>query len=337
MDKQQNMDEAMLVKNIHKFIENAKLQRNGTALREGEDKISVDSALYYIDVTLNYTYCFPTESYYNTIIDSTQIHMNIENESELYFSDALSAYNDAVDSLRVLYSYVSDSNKYLIGVQCKDLGNNITNSEKQILVIAFIGIGNSSTVLSQHGAFPEDLSYWFEKDSHLCSGEGIVGAPNVLESEIIFKYKPSISPNYHVFFGPPYCDYNPEYWQFQYDDDFNNYCDYRIFYAVSTNGSLSCSPPDYDMCARCLEFNQNNSGLHEMDFYLVDGAEHILLWWLENENPDGLSFLLCNFLSYDKIQGSIEQIGHELHYKFGEKHIVPVTIGYPIPINIIPE
>ena len=326
LDSQQDQDEYFLIKKIHRFIDLAEQNRNGLSLKSGE-KVIIDSAFFYIDATFNYTYCFHTSKYNKMHWDTTYTEFPVDTESEVLLDDVLIAYNDAVDKVRLKYIAISDTTKKLVAVVFEDMGTN-ANNHRQVRIISQIGTGTSTgSILGTSGNFNIDDEYWFEEGSYRCDETGEEGAPDILEYEIYFKYLPAFPPNYRVWFSNSEI-YSPVYSSFQIDYTPDNYCDYRIFYADNEINTI-------DDETKCLDYDQNGSGIHEMDFYL-DGAEYVLLYWRDNPttNPDGKDFENCFFTH--KVLGDPYRIKHELNYTFGIKHVIESTsinAHYPLAID----
>ena len=334
-DKDQIQNDNELILKIHKFQELAKQQRNGIILKSGK-KTSIDSALFYIDATFNYTYCFSTNVYNKIHRDTTYTCFPNDQNEEVLFDDVVTAYNKSVDGVRLKYRSVSDTSKKLVAVVFEDLGTD-ANNYRQVMVISQIGTGTSlGSILGTSRNFDIEDEYWFLRDSWMCNESNYgIGAPNVLQNETNFIFRPAPPPNVHVWFSALEI-FEPNYLNYSVGNTIDNYCDYHIFYANSSIGSLQCLPPDYNNCARCLDYNQGNSGIHEMDFYL-DGTSYVIFDWLNDviKNPYNKSFKSISIYSYDEFnqQTGVEQIGHNLSITFGKRH-ESVIVPAQYPINI---
>jgi hypothetical protein len=310
------------VKNIHHFLEQAKLMRSGSFSKSG-NLISFDSAVFYIDVCFNYAYGFHTSPYGNMILDTSVISLPLNSSGQVLYEDLLTAFNESVDSVRNHFINVSSNNKNLLGILTNKLDGE-TDHRGRILVISQIGTGvPPGSILNPSGQFNEDAEYWYERDSWSCDNIDSVGAPNVLESEIWFKYKPAVAPGYRVWFHSIE-GYYPEYTDFQVDNTPDNYCDYRIYFASSEHGPVTS-------VTKCLDYNQNNSGIHEMDFYF-EGAEYILNFWLNNIDSLGKSFQNCTF-NHVYASNNHSVYYHTEQFFFGFKLLTKTENKYPLSIN----
>ncbi|MCF8347469.1 MAG: hypothetical protein K9G61_01530 [Bacteroidales bacterium] len=319
--------ERLLIQRINSFqVASAQLQ-TGNYEKNGS-RLSIDSALYLIGTTIKFTYCFPTSIYNKAIWDTTFISLPVDPQLEdVLYTDAVSSYNNCVDSVRAKYRAIIDTTKKLIGVVIQDLGTG-SSLNRDIRVIAQFGTGNSTTsLLDGNSRFDESDAYYYQDGSYRCDGTFPgEGATDILESEVLFKYLPVPVPGYHVWFEAGGLPYTPNYYDFEGDGNIDNYCDYKIYYANSSVGSITSE-------TECLEYDQGNSGIHEMDFYL-QGADDIVAHWLEYNNPNSKSFETCSFIDWSNPPST--EIMHILQFTFSIKHITPITGGtgtYPIPID----
>lgn len=293
------------------------------------DPIQVKTEKYYtasevfnlIGATLNYTYCFPTENVKNIEWVEQIIEIPISLQLGILESDAVAAYSSAIDYVRVSFRSIDKTDKYLLSVFIKDLG--IENSTKlRLKLVSQIGNGiNPGTT-----GFENTDEYFFTRDSYKCDETGEEGAPNILEQMIYFKYKTAPAPGWHIWYWPQ-TDYQPYYSNFGTGNPIDNFCDYKIFYASSSVRTISSE-------TKCLGYDQANSGINEMDFYL-NGADQICYNWLMSSslNPNGYDFNNCSFLSSND---NNTQIQHFLYFNFGHRNAVKEeeeANDYPIMID----
>ncbi|MCF8229444.1 MAG: hypothetical protein K9G58_09225 [Bacteroidales bacterium] len=308
---------------VHHFMDLADQQRNGTQLKSG-DKVSLDSAFFYLDATFNYTYCFPASTYNNMIWDTTYLEYPVDQNNEALMDDVTDAYNEAVDSIRQAYRDISDTSKKLIAVVFEALGTDASDN-MQLMAIAHIGTGSSlQSMLDANGDFDPDDEYWWLRDSYKCDYSGSKGAPNIIDEELMFKYKPAPPPNkkYHY--------YDLETVQFEWDNypnpdgNTDNYCDYFIYYASESVATITDE-------TKCLDYGQTPLAIHEMDFYL-DGLDDIISDWLENSNPEGKYFESVYTFSYSSSIYDL-YIYHQPMLTMGKRFVV-YEDEEPFPISI---
>ncbi len=315
-----------LITSIHRLLQDTEQQETGVHYKS-DSIVPIDSAIYYIGATLNYAYCFPTETYRNSHKISATITLEMESESQINYDEVLSSYSDVVADLRTEYLLVSESDKHLIVVTIEDMGNNLDNSEREIKVNGIVGVGNSLSLSSPYGVFPTDLAYKYQEFSSKCDGTGVgTGAADLIESEFMFYHFPAPAPQYHVWYWPTE-EFTPYHIDYKAYDPVtqspDNYIDYYIYFA-----SNSVSPITNE--TRCLEYDQGGSGVHELDFYLF-GAEYIMDDLIDEEVTEGYSFISLHIASRAINGGAI--IRHELTYEFGDRHVTIFSTGYPTNIE----
>ncbi len=319
--------EESIVNNIHSFLEKSALAREGGVLKSSTE-ITVDSAKFLVGSTINYTYGYATSGYQRSIWDTLYVGIPVNfGTGMVYYDAAVSAYNECVDSLISLYRAIEDTTKIFVGISMEDLGTN-GSLQRELLIIAHFGTGGCKlSILNQNGLFNFDDEYWYRDNSYNCLEQGNLGAPDILEREILFKFLPAPVPGYHVWFESETTDFEPDYNIFQGDGNIDNYCDYFIFYANSNVGTI-------DNNTKCLGYNQQGFGISEMDYYL-DCADSITRYGLEEENPYDYSFYTCSIISHNPTINGVEILEHDFGFKFAKKHLSPNPVGggiYPIPI-----
>ena len=337
-----SISDNQLEKNILNFLEFAKEIDNGSSPKTG-DSISIDSAIFYLDATLNYTYCFTDANYERLIRDTSYVTVDLLSNEWTTQNSAAEAYTDAIDEIKTKYTSITDTTKRLVSVMVVDLGLDTPN-KKKLQIISFVGTGSSgASILNSSGKFPIDEEYWFMHDTWTCDMRLIgSGAPNILQNETMLNLRPTPPANQHIWFigsevyTPDILDPLLRYKASHIPN--NNYCDYYIFFAdegVGGVGSLECQGPSYNNCARCLDYDQGGSGIHEMDFYL-DGTEYVINRWLNDVTLNGQdkSFELIEILGDEYVDDyGFKIIRHMLDITFGIRHVAYSNNQYPISIE----
>ena len=83
-------------------------------LKEGEE-ITVDSAIWYLEATSNYTYGDGSVETIETTSDSAFITLEIVN-SKIFVNEVYAKYQVMIDSIRAYYQSISESDKQLMAV-----------------------------------------------------------------------------------------------------------------------------------------------------------------------------------------------------------------------------
>lgn len=294
----------------------------GTLLKT--DKYYSSSEVYnLIGSTLNYTYCFPTENVKNIEWVEQTIEIPVSSILGIRESDAIAAYNSAIQNVRASFRSIDKTDKFLLSVFVKDMGID-SNSKLRLKLVSQIGSGaNPGTT-----GFEDADEYFFARDSYKCDGTGEEGAPNIFEQMIYFKYKSAPAPGWHIWYWPQ-TTYQPLYSNFScvgQNNPLDNFIDYKIFFASSSVGTITSE-------TECLGNNQANSGIHEMDFYL-DGADQICNSWLSSSvlNPNDYDFCSNFFTSINN--GNVIQ--HNLIFNFGKRNAIKKdeeATTYPVAID----
>lgn len=134
------------------LIDNFKLKLNNP-LKDGS-VLSVDSAIWYIEATLNQTYARSDNSRDVISQDSTFITIPLATSNTILFSDIENAYNQIVDSLAFhYYSITGDRGLIMADIQLKTLGSNY-------LILKMTDIITSSSYLPQYQFGSTDYWIW---------------------------------------------------------------------------------------------------------------------------------------------------------------------------------
>lgn len=321
-ENQQSVD---LASHYRQFLAAADLKKEGKWLKT-EKHFSFAEAFNELGGALNYAYTFPTNTNGNVYTYDVQISIPVSSQNDITETSLLDGFNDAVDALRDEYRKLTHSGKTLVAVSGVNQGVDPSTGNLVISLTAVIGYGNPVT----SGVFSDTCSWRYEVDGGTCSGQGgIEGAPQILENYMNdYCYRPGAG--VHIWFWPQVV-YLPVRDSFPSGNPIDNYCDYLIFYANGPVAAITDS-------VMCLEYNQNNSGIHEMDFYL-DGATEIMQEWLASSslNPNNYHYIRCKFGSYSTYNSldDILTIGHDEKFFFGELHSISIDEeepGYPTSI-----
>jgi hypothetical protein len=309
----ENSHSSNIVKN---FIQQAQQVKIGRILKDSE-KLPIEEAIDFIDESFSYEYCYHQANIKDikTITISIKIPI-IALEEKVYLVNALAAYNEAVDKVRVKYNDASDSKKVLYGVSVINKGIDNSGDYIDVDIIGKVGIGNII-------ASSSDGWYWAQQ-SHSCD-EIILGtgAPEVIESEVTFGLNPVPSPNTRIWFTDepetPIIESYANQAKYRAQNPLDKFCDYFIYYAEGDN---------LDPTVLCLE--EDNG---ELSFYIQSASSVFNI--LISENPQYAGYSCKNLQVTDK-EGSIpiHYRSHAYNFYIGIKHVTITTPVDPYPKDI---
>jgi hypothetical protein len=101
------------------------------------DSLSIDSSIWYLEITANYTYGNASEHNENISEDSALLTIPVSN-CMISMDDINTVYEDMIDSVRFHFYSVADSVKHLLSVAVK----------QESLISAELTIKVTSTVIS---------------------------------------------------------------------------------------------------------------------------------------------------------------------------------------------
>lgn len=333
----QQSDE-QLVSNVHWFMNAAKDVKEGKILKD-DNKMLIDSALYYISATLNYKYCHHTEYSGKFLQDTVYVKIPIlAAEGKTLLVDALKGYNASLEGIRAKYARILNSDKKITGCMVNNLGITQGGDSLNIQIVSQFryAIGQNLLLNNQtQFQFGENEKYWWLRDSYNCyngsSEDG--GAPNVIQNTIMFAYCPAPPPNCRYWF-PQYTDISfvandPS---FEVDLIKDNFCDYKIFYASGTIAQVLNDD------VQCLGTDTGHPGEHEMNFYCYWLNEIVYDFFLQHESEN----LSCKEIQIyspapyppNPNNPSIIAIKHVPHLFYGKRYLICNEPQYPIEITM---
>lgn len=221
------------------------------------EKMIVDSAIWYIGATINYTYSNAGYPFAKLHRDTAYFEMELLNSYEATIEKIVESYDASLTKLSQSYYELPDADKKFIMATVSNTGNTpIGNAELRIITIT----GTGTLTNSQ---FEEDEAYRFNMNAIQDCFYGLPnqGAPKIFEVYLDAHFIPEPTGNWHWFFYGEETVFTLDYNEFVLNEVKTNYLDYKIFAA-----SNAFDPPIGDL-TECLEFDQNGSGIHEMQFY----------------------------------------------------------------------
>lgn len=287
---------------ILNFIERMEARNEGLPYKS-EERISIDSAVWYIDAALNLTYAQANYPFSQAQWDTVYAEMPVLAGNEVNISDVFDTYDVTLRGLSEKYHSIEEENKQFMMALVEDMGA-VGGNKHKVRLIAITGTG----VFKFGGDFGELENYRFEDFAEDdCFGETIdTNAPEMFEIVLYQHYNPDPVDNCRWYFFGATCTLFLDYVQHQINATLVNYLDYKIFAA-----SQAVAP--FDNWTECLEYDYNNSGIHEMQFYYDYKKELIDEWVsLSSLNPENKRFAGSIIKSRDEVNNyDYREIWHE--------------------------
>jgi hypothetical protein len=251
---------------------------------------TVDSALWYLEAALNYSYCIWDSSFAIQTFDSATISVSLKKNGNIEDTDVYSTYNDFVDSLEVHWDNISETTKHVIFVDVA-----VRSNSNGVVVLHLISAMGSGAAVNSYANFGTDDDWYWGWDLGGCGNNPATSSDAAQELE--YKYlNPVVTtvPNYRVYFT------GIEIYEYVMPADYpdqNSPCGTRLFHYLTT-------PPLSEPCIDNVDLN----------YYLNSGIDYIV----DDLEPSGYDFVDLNIIC-SIISGS-QQAGryHGLEIWYGE-------------------
>jgi hypothetical protein len=267
---------------VEQFNEAMQAWKQGVPFKSGE-RLSIDSAIWYIDATLNYYYANNNASSARFHWDTVYVEMELVNDYEAMYQQVFASYDESLSGLAEKYHAISGENKRFIMAIVNDAGPLPDNKHKlQIVTVSGTGFFQSS------GDFGEDDTFRYEDYAEWdCFGNIInTNAPKTFEAALFQFYNPDPGSNCSWAFYGSTDDIQINYLDHQINNPLTNYLDYKVFAASEAVAA-------FDESTECLEYNYNSSGIHEMQFYFDYKKAFINEWLNSAQNTENKRFSIA--------------------------------------------
>ena len=281
---------------ILNFIERMETRNDGLPFKS-EERISIDSAVWYIDAALNLTYANGNHPFARLHWDTVFVEMEALNSYEAMYQQVFESYDASLNGLAERYHAITGENKQFIMALVEDLGA-LPGNKRNLRVITVTGTGT----LEHSGKFePWEAYRWHRNDSIDCDLEPAeTNAPLLFEALLKSHFDQAPANCRWVYYGP---SFDSTYWYHAHPSGLPyppNYMDYKIFFASSAISSITAE-------TKCMEFDQHGLGLHEMQYYydnLKDfainyhnspqntGNRRFAVAYIESDEPLGMNYIL---------------------------------------------
>lgn len=103
--------------------------------------VEIDSAIWYINSALNYSYTFPYVEYYDYFTDSAFVTMNIYDDV-VTFTELANTYCDIEEALREHFFSVENANKHIVNIFMEET-EICENNTIEFKIVSEIGVYNT--------------------------------------------------------------------------------------------------------------------------------------------------------------------------------------------------
>ncbi|MCK4407173.1 MAG: hypothetical protein KAT33_05865 [Bacteroidales bacterium] len=269
-----------------------------------KEEYKTDSAVWYLEATLNYSYAIYDSSSADYSVDSAHFSIKLNNNDKVDSDDLSDTYYKMTDSLKSHYSGITESTKHLMLADVSIVSNQ--NGVLQLQLVSIIGSGNP---VWEYGRFgDEDYWYWGWElgkcDQYIGQGVG-----SDAQDQLQYKINNPVAVSmYRIYFTD--LDSTGLIYPGEYPDPNNQYGEFRLFLA---DGSLPGPTEEPCLCP------------DELNYYLYDGIDYII----DDRQPQGKEFSSC--IVYEDIYISSQYWGrlHVINITYGIKH---QTIDPPSPL-----
>ncbi|KAF5028944.1 hypothetical protein DSECCO2_653750 [anaerobic digester metagenome] len=267
------------------FTNNYETYKSGKWLKSG-DKIDFDSVLWYIDGAINFNYASGHYSFERIHKDVIYVEVLVDPDMKALLTNVFESYNESLLRIGEKYYAITGEYKKFIMATVSDAGP-LPDGKRKLRVTTLTGTG----LATQSGNFGNDESHHYGRDASFnCDDQIALGAPRVFDAKLMEHFNGTPPPTgcRYYFMGTP-VEVVLEYQNYRINPavPLTNYLDYKIFVARE-----NLYPFTFNDTVVCLEYNQWNSGIHEMQFYY----DHLKALVLANK-PNNKAFASSEILS----------------------------------------
>lgn len=235
--------------------------------------ICIDSAVWYIEAGLNYTYGYPEYTFNGLYIDSSFVKISFSGDESVLYSDVINSYKRIIDSLRVHYRKFGSSDKFLHLVDITPVINTSRKSSAgsiELKVTSYVGqkaLAPGDNPLDEDAAAVQfdDTDYW-KWGFSLGKCGSYAGESSVSDAaqEITWRVNYTRELTGVVYTDIDYLNVYSDEYRNPDEDTFDGMYDYLMFGSESTNQNFhDCLCPDemkfyYQGFKKVIEFEKSN-------------------------------------------------------------------------------
>jgi hypothetical protein len=305
---------------IQNFMAKVDYIRENPGYKSGE-YLSIDSAIWYIDAALNYNYAKANHPFAELHRDTSFVEMGVLESYEAAINEVVGAYGGSLSWLSQKYHAIEGDNKQFIMANVEDMGP-LPDNKRSLRIITITGTGT----FARSEVFGEDEAYLFNRAATFdCEGESALSAPKIFDTYLNNHYNPDPANNdcrWYFYGSIDMVDY--KYEEHQLLNPVDNYLDYKIFAASQYVNPIT-------EVTRCLEWDQELSGIHEMQFYYDYLKELIDEWMASGQNTHNRRFAPSSIIDSKDVTNNYRRtIWHEPKIEFKKRGMI-CTINSTIP------
>ncbi|MDD3742609.1 MAG: hypothetical protein PHX54_03190 [Lentimicrobiaceae bacterium] len=266
------------------FTNNNETYKSGKWLKSG-DKIDFDSVLWYIDGAINFNYASGHYSFERIHKDVIYVEVPVDPDMKALLTNVFDSYNESL--LRIGEKYYANTGEYkkFIMTTVSDAGP-LPDGKRKLRVTTLTGTG----LATQSGDFGNNESYHYDRlANYNCDDQAVPGAPIIFDAKLLNHFNTAAPNGCRYYFAGDSVAVNLIYANYRINPNvpLTNHLDYKIFAAYE-----NIYPFSFNDDIVCLEYNQWNSGIHEMQFYY----DHLKALVVANK-PFNKSFAYSEILS----------------------------------------
>ncbi len=284
---------------------------------KSSEKVSVDTAQWLLEATMNYSHAFPNEFYNEFETDSVMITLQRNADGSVNMDELTQKYNEMKQAVSDIYHQVEYTDKGLAVVDLKTS----TISETQLSLNAQTITGNKGIKPPppvMGGPFQQGDNWWFGEFGGSCSGNGPTGsdAADQLYIELLKQFPELETNSYSVnLFNFSIEGGDSRIRRTAWNDIEDNHLDYLLYFS-----STAVGPCGNDTL--CVEWN-------EMNLY-YSFLKHLIFNYLPQNIPS------LNGKTIDKVllirgfstnNNGVVQFKHGLETIYSEKYLYAGSDG----------
>ncbi|OQX76701.1 MAG: hypothetical protein B6D61_08405 [Bacteroidetes bacterium 4484_249] len=289
--------------------------------------MSVDSVVWYLEATINYTYGHPDRKCNEIYNYADSVYLNNSSSGEATLDDIVLVHDLIISKIGDYYYNINEEQKDFI---LTDISKSETqNGQTKLSFTASVGSGWDNYLYP----FDETDFWYYGQGMGKCGPYG--GNFGEDAATKIFYLLPYYQPIFDP--GPGYMvvysdvetidshilfDENPEFFRNPGDPEpVDNWLDYYMFYASSEYGDENLD--ENEECLDTLEMNFYFNGVQTMIYNKFPAIT----------DPPDKTYMQCTSLE-GKFQSDDYSgvIFHEGDFKYGIRHIIPVTGDIPVDL-----